>query len=61
MNHHQAISPFHSGHCYEKLQYLTFADETFDIVITQNVMEHAFQPGGAHIITTPKHKSFNQS
>jgi len=56
-----AEGTFHSGHCYEKLKYLTFVDETFDIVITQDVMEHAFQPGGAHIITTPKHKNFNQN
>jgi SAM-dependent methyltransferase len=53
-------------HRSEDLEHLTFADETFDIVITQDVFEHIFQPalaakeiarvirpGGAHIMTTP--------
>jgi 2-polyprenyl-3-methyl-5-hydroxy-6-metoxy-1,4-benzoquinol methylase len=45
---------------------LTFGDETFDLTITQDVMEHVFNPekafqeimrttksGGAHVFTTP--------
>jgi hypothetical protein len=50
----------------EDLENQTFADETFDIVITQDVMEHIYNPekafkeigrtlkkGGAHIFTVP--------
>ena len=50
----------------EDLEKQTFADESFDIVVTQDVMEHIFdaeaafreihrtlKPGGAHIFTTP--------
>lgn len=56
----------------EDLENLTFSDESFDLVITQDVMEHVYEPekafqeiartlkkGGAHIFTTPlinKHK-----
>lgn len=52
----------------EDLEKLTYADETFDLVITQDVMEHVSAPevafksimriikrGGAHVFTTPKH------
>lgn len=52
----------------ENLEKLTFADETFDLVITQDVMEHVYSPknalnsimrvlkqGGVHVFTTPKH------
>lgn len=69
-----ARGAFHNGHCCENLEYLTFADETFDIFITQDVMEHVFhpakaiqeimrvlKPGGAHVFTTPKHKNLDQS
>jgi GT2 family glycosyltransferase len=50
----------------EDLERQTFADESFDIVVTQDVMEHVFDadavfreifrtlaPGGVHIFTTP--------
>ncbi|MBG84576.1 MAG: hypothetical protein CMJ40_08525 [Phycisphaerae bacterium] len=50
----------------ENLEKQTFADESFDLVISQDVMEHVFdidsafreiartlKPGGAHIFTTP--------
>ena len=50
----------------ENLEKQTFADEAFDLVITQDVFEHIFdapaafaeiartlRPGGAHIFTTP--------
>ena len=50
----------------EDLERQTFADERFDLVISQDVMEHVFdieaafreimrtlRPGGAHIFTTP--------
>lgn len=60
--------------CYrnENLEDLTFENESFDLVVTQDVMEHLYQPekafkeiarvlrpGGAHIFTVPlvnKHK-----
>ncbi|MCH2133834.1 MAG: class I SAM-dependent methyltransferase [Phycisphaerales bacterium] len=50
----------------EDLEHQTFADESFDLVVTQDVFEHIFdidaafreiartlKPGGAHIFTTP--------
>ena len=50
----------------EDLENLTFADESFDLMVTQDVMEHIFNPakafseiartlktGGAHIFTVP--------
>lgn len=58
----------------ENLEALTFADESFDIFITQDVFEHVFhpdraaaeisrvlKPGGAHIFTAPKHKALSKS
>lgn len=57
--------PVH-GYRNEDLENLTFADEEFDLFITQDVMEHIFKPekafseiarvlkpGGAHIFTVP--------
>jgi SAM-dependent methyltransferase len=62
------------GHRCENLEALTFPDETFDIVITQDVLEHVFNPdralfeimrvlrnGGLHIFTAPKHKGLLKS
>lgn len=56
------------GGTNQNLERLTFPDESFDIVITQDVMEHVFspekamtevlrvlRPGGWHIFTTPRH------
>lgn len=53
----------------EDLQCLSFADLRFDVVVTQDVMEHVLdpaaafaeiarilRPGGAHIFTTPRHE-----
>ena len=60
-----SVNPIHGYRC-ENLECLTFDDNSFDIFITQDVMEHiynpdkAFQeiarvlnPGGAHIFTVP--------
>lgn len=54
------------GHRNEDLENHTFPDEAFDLVVTQDVMEHVYdpqkafaeiartlQPGGAHIFTVP--------
>jgi nitrogen regulatory protein PII len=54
------------GYRSEDLEKQTFPDEAFDLVVTQDVMEHIFdaeaalreihrtlKPGGAHIFTTP--------
>lgn len=54
------------GNRNEDLEHQTFPDECFDIVITQDVMEHVYDPqnafseiartlkkGGAHIFTVP--------
>ena len=62
------------GHRCENLEKLTFADNSFDIFITQDVMEHVFQPanafkeigrvlkpGGAHIFTVPIVNKVKQS
>lgn len=53
----------------EDVENLTFDDESIDIFITQDVLEHVFsperaiadihrvlKPGGAHVFTAPKHK-----
>lgn len=58
----------------ENLEQLTFPDESFDVFITQDVLEHVFapdralaeisrvlRPGGMHIFTTPKHQDLLQS
>jgi SAM-dependent methyltransferase len=58
----------------ENLEQLTFADCGFDVFITQDVMEHVFDPqralteimrvldhGGLHIFTTPKHRALIES
>jgi len=55
-----------SGYRCENLEKITFPDNSFDLFITQDVMEHIFdpaaafkeiarvlRPGGAHIFTTP--------
>lgn len=58
----------------ENLELMTFADESIDLHITQDVMEHVFhpslvwqeiartlKPGGAHIFTTPLVNKLNPS
>ncbi len=55
-----------NGYRNEDLEEMTFEDESFDLVITQDVMEHIYNPamafseiarilrvGGAHIFTVP--------
>ena len=59
----------HLGRARENLEQLTFADDGFDLFVTQDVLEHVFEPdgplaeimrvvkpGGAHVFTAPKHK-----
>lgn len=60
------LGEIYNGFRCENLERLTFADETFDLTITQDVMEHILSPekafqeimrttksGGTHIFTTP--------
>ena len=57
---------FDNGATNENLEKLTFEDNSFDIFVTQDVMEHVLnpilafreierglKPGGVHIFTTP--------
>ncbi len=66
-------SDFNEIRC-ENLESLTFDDDTFDIFITQDVLEHVFnpknaakeiirvlKPGGVHIFTAPRHKKLIKS
>jgi SAM-dependent methyltransferase len=61
-----ALGAIERGVRNEDLSRQTFADESFDLVITQDVMEHVLdpeaafreiartlRPGGAHVFTTP--------
>jgi SAM-dependent methyltransferase len=63
-----------NGYKNENLESLTFDDESFDLVITQDVMEHIYYPdkafkeiartlkkGGAHIFTVPIINKFNKT
>lgn len=58
----------------ENIEALTFADESIDVFVTQDVLEHVFdperavqeihrvlRPGGVHIFTTPKHRTIGPS
>ncbi|NTU57209.1 MAG: class I SAM-dependent methyltransferase, partial [Anaerolineales bacterium] len=58
----------------ENLESLTFADESIDLHVTQDVLEHVFhpskvfreiartlKPGGAHIFTVPLVNKYNPS
>jgi SAM-dependent methyltransferase len=53
---------------------MTFPDATFDLFITQDILEHVFRPdlaiadimrvlrpGGAHVFTAPKHKGLQET
>jgi SAM-dependent methyltransferase len=64
----------HQGFRCENLEAQTFGDETFDLVVTQDVLEHVFNPdqahreihrtlrlGGLHIHTTPIYGDLAQS
>ena len=58
----------------ENIEALTFADASLDIFVTQDVLEHVFdperaiqeihrvlRPGGVHVFTTPKHRTIGPS
>ena len=63
-----------NGFRNDNLEKQTFGNETFDLVVTQDVFEHVYNPadafkevsrtlkkGGAHIFTTPLVNKFNPS
>lgn len=63
------LGSLRDGSRCEDLEHLTFADSTFDVFITQDVLEHLFdpgaaireihrvlKPGGAHIFTVPMYR-----
>jgi SAM-dependent methyltransferase len=58
-----------NGQRCESLEAMTFADNSFDVFITQDVLEHVFRPdlalaeimrvlrpNGVHVFTAPKHQ-----
>ncbi len=60
---------YRNGFRSENLERMTFVDNTFDLIITQDVMEHVMnpdrafaeiartlKPGGAHVFTVPRYK-----
>jgi len=64
----------HGGIRCEDVTGLTFPDESFDVVISQDVMEHVpdtsrafaeiarvLKPGGSHIFTAPQDRGLSQS
>jgi SAM-dependent methyltransferase len=64
----------HTGFRCESLESLTFKDQSFDLFVTQDVMEHIFnpdlafreicrvlKPGGAHIFTVPIVNKFRKT
>jgi SAM-dependent methyltransferase len=68
------LGSYKDGNRCENLEALTFPDESFDLFITQDVLEHVFhpdralaeimrvlRPGGAHVFTAPKHKHLLKS
>jgi hypothetical protein len=68
------LGSYEDGNRCENLEALTFPDASFDIFITQDVLEHVFlpdkalaeitrvlRPGGIHIFTAPKHKHLLKS
>ena len=67
------VHPQHGYRC-EDLEKMTFADASFDLFVSQDVMEHIFdpakafkeiarilKPGGAHIFTVPMVNKANKS
>jgi SAM-dependent methyltransferase len=70
----QGVQAFEMDCLAENLEFLSFPDETFDLFITKDVLEHVFNPdiaireimrvlkkGGAHVFTAPKHKVLKTS
>jgi SAM-dependent methyltransferase len=68
------VGSYKEGMRCENLESLTFSDASFDIFITQDVLEHVFhpdralgeitrvlRPGGIHIFTAPKNKHLLKS
>jgi SAM-dependent methyltransferase len=68
------VGSYKDGMRCENLEALTFSSASFDIFITQDVLEHVFhpdralaeiarvlRPGGIHIFTAPKHKHLLKS
>jgi SAM-dependent methyltransferase len=64
----------YQGFRCEDLEAMTFPDECFDLVITQDVFEHIFdyrsgfrevmrtiRSGGAHVFTTPKYRGLSKT
>lgn len=58
-----------SGSRCENIETMTYPDESFDLFLTEDILEHVFRPdraiaeimrvlrpGGAHVFTAPKHK-----
>ncbi|WP_454862471.1 class I SAM-dependent methyltransferase [Paraburkholderia fungorum] len=67
-------SAIEDGGTCQNLENLTFADNSFDVFITQDVLEHVFdprravnevmrvlKPGGWHIFTTPRHPHLSKT
>jgi len=65
----QKSGEVHRGFRCENLEKMTFADDSFDLLITQDVLEHVMnpskafaeiartlKPGGAHVFTVPLYK-----
>lgn len=68
------LGSVHGGFRCENIESLTYSDQSLDIFVTQDVMEHVFDPakairdihrvlspGGAHVFTAPKHKGLLQT
>jgi SAM-dependent methyltransferase len=74
LSNDQGSSSYDIDTLSENLEFLSFPDDTFDLFITKDVLEHVFnpdiaireimrvlRPGGAHVFTTPKHRSMTNS
>jgi SAM-dependent methyltransferase len=72
--HDKPLGEFVGKYQNQNLESQTFCDESFDIVITQDVMEHIYEPkkafseiartlkpGGAHIFTVPLINKHNKT
>lgn len=68
------LGSYKNGYRNENLECLIFPNRSFDVFITQDVLEHVFnpdralaeimrvlRPGGIHIFTAPKHKHLLKS